>query len=66
MVSIVEEIDVVCPKCGEEYIDWYRPSFDPAASSTCPRCGHEIAEDQMMREDGIWTLVTDEAEPLER
>jgi len=66
MNSIVDEIDVVCPKCGEEYIDWYRPSFDPAVSAKCPRCGHELADDQLTREEGIWTLATDDAEALER
>jgi DNA-directed RNA polymerase subunit RPC12/RpoP len=57
MTSPPREIEVVCPKCGHEYKDWYRPSInstlDPemagdeddmseATSATCPECGHRV------------------------
>ena len=28
-----EKIEVACPKCGETFEGWYRPSHEPAASS---------------------------------
>ena len=66
MNSIVDEIDVVCPRCGEEYTDWTRPSLDAITSSTCPRCGYRLAEDRLIREEGIWSLALDDGETAER
>ncbi|HUT09378.1 MAG TPA: hypothetical protein VMY42_02690 [Thermoguttaceae bacterium] len=28
MTSPPEQIDVECPKCGQVYSDWYRPSIN--------------------------------------
>jgi DNA-directed RNA polymerase subunit RPC12/RpoP len=66
MNSIVEEIDIVCPRCGEEFTDWTRPSLDAITTSTCPRCGYRLADDRVLREDGIWALTTDDSENAER
>ena len=52
MSSLPEKIEVVCTKCGEEYAAWDRSTFDPATSSSCPNCGHEMASDQSVRQDG--------------
>ena len=48
----VEKIAVICPKCGEEFADWYRPSLDPAASATCPHCAYRLSADEKVRSDG--------------
>ncbi len=59
----VQKIEVSCPKCGESYEDWERPSHEPAASTTCPACGHVLARDPSIREDGAWQpLLIDELE----
>jgi predicted RNA-binding Zn-ribbon protein involved in translation (DUF1610 family) len=66
MSSLPEKIEVVCPKCGEEYAAWDRSAYDPATSSSCPHCGHEMANDQSVRQDGAWLPTADENEALER
>ncbi len=62
MGTIEEPIEVICPKCGEDFADWYRPSLDPATSSTCPRCGFDLTADREVRAEGPWLP---EEEPLE-
>jgi predicted RNA-binding Zn-ribbon protein involved in translation (DUF1610 family) len=62
----IEKIEVACPKCGETFEGWYRPSHEPAASSTCPTCGHVLATDPSLREDGSWQPATEEVEDRER
>lgn len=54
MSSPVEEIEVLCPACGETYSDWYRASFnlelddvdedylEEASTATCPKCRHKV------------------------
>jgi hypothetical protein len=49
-----EKIEVICPKCGDEFADWYRPSLDPAASATCPTCGYCLSDDSSVRTEGPW------------
>ena len=66
MSPTAEMIEVVCPRCGESYAQWYRPATDPAAISSCPHCGHDPAIDRLVHEDGIWTLTADEDEAAER
>ena len=51
MTSPPEEIEVVCPDCGQKYVDWYCPSLnlsldnfdddylEEASTKTCPRYG---------------------------
>jgi len=62
MDSTVEMIEVVCPRCNEEFVLWYRPSPDPTASTTCPSCGHDLAEDRLLHEEGFWVLAADDQE----
>jgi predicted RNA-binding Zn-ribbon protein involved in translation (DUF1610 family) len=62
MSWMIEKIEVSCPKCGESFEGWDRPSQEPAASSTCPTCGHVLARDASIREDGAWQPLTDEVE----
>ena len=58
----VEMIEVVCPRCNEEFALWYPPPPDLAASTTCPNCGHDLAEDRLLHEEGFWVLAADDKE----
>lgn len=52
MSSPIEEIEVLCPACGEIYTDWYRASLnlefddfdeeyiEEASTATCPNSPH--------------------------
>lgn len=65
-----EEIEVICPKCGRQYKDWWRPSInlslgerfdeeylDAATSSTCPHCHFKVRHDVLIvGEDGVWQV----------
>ena len=62
MRSAAEMIEVVCPECGEEYVDWYRPGEGAAHQAICPSCGYDISSDPAMREEGGWSLLTAEDE----
>ncbi len=56
MTSPPRDINVTCPKCGLEWVDWCRDSInfdlDPqmndekylreCCTATCPRCGHVV------------------------
>jgi predicted RNA-binding Zn-ribbon protein involved in translation (DUF1610 family) len=66
MSSTDEMIEVICPRCGEAYAHWQRPTMESATSSTCPHCGHDPAVDRLIHEDGIWSLTAEEEEPAER
>jgi len=66
MSSTAEMIEVLCPRCGDEYLDWYRPSLDPAISSTCPNCGYDPATDQLLHENGALVLEADDEEAFDR
>lgn len=66
MSSTEEMIDVFCPRCGEPYAHWERPTMESAMSFTCPHCGHDPAVDRLIHEDGIWSLTAEEEEPAER
>jgi hypothetical protein len=48
----IEKIAVVCPKCGEEFAEWYQPSLDPAATATCPACDYRLSADPTVRTEG--------------
>ncbi|MCY4115951.1 MAG: hypothetical protein OXF55_03550 [Caldilineaceae bacterium] len=51
MTSPPEVVEIRCPNCGHEYVDWYRPSInlslddfdddylEEASTTTCPKCG---------------------------
>ena len=56
MTSPAQPIEVECPRCGERYTDYYRPSInlslgetwtdeelEEATSATCPACGCRVA-----------------------
>ena len=62
MSMTAEMIDVTCPRCGERFAQWSRPSLDPANSATCPRCGHRLAEDPALRAEGPWLEEDDDQE----
>jgi DNA-directed RNA polymerase subunit RPC12/RpoP len=75
MTSPVEEIEVQCPKCGQVYSDWYRPSInltlddfddeylEAASTSACPECGHKVRHNVLtVREDGVWEFSGDNDE----
>jgi uncharacterized protein (UPF0212 family) len=60
MTSPPQEIRVKCPKCGNVFGDWYRPSvnlmlddfdddyLDECSSATCPACGYTIELDTLV------------------
>jgi len=75
MTSPPEEIEVDCPKCGQVYSDWYRPSINltlddldyeylqAAKSSKFPECGRKVRHNMLtVREDGVWEFRRDERE----
>jgi DNA-directed RNA polymerase subunit RPC12/RpoP len=75
MTSPVEEIEVRCPKCGQVYSDWYRPSInltlddfddeyvEAASTSTCPKCGHKVRHSVLtVGADGVWTFSEGDGE----
>ncbi|MEJ2188149.1 MAG: hypothetical protein P8Y93_01810 [Acidobacteriota bacterium] len=65
MSDALEKTEVMCPMCGEVFDDWFRPSFDPATSSTCPTCGYELARDRSLHQDHGGETVTDDFEVVE-
>lgn len=62
----VDKVEVTCPKCGEWFEDWVRPSYDPATSSRCPVCGHRLASDPSIRQDGALQVMIEDMDELER
>jgi endogenous inhibitor of DNA gyrase (YacG/DUF329 family) len=66
MSSTAEMIEVMCPRCGNEFLDWHRPAQEPAISSTCPTCGYDPATDRLLHENGSWVLVGDDDEAFDR
>ena len=66
MSSTAEMIEVMCPRCGDGYLDWYRPSLDQAFSSTCPYCGYDPACDLLLHQNGAWVLEADDNEAFDR
>jgi len=59
MSSYADIIEVVCPKCGEEYGHWYRFE-DPDEMTSCPHCGHALSNDRLLHEDGVWSLTVED------
>lgn len=65
-----EQIAVRCPKCGNVYQDWWRPSInlslgerfsdeylEEASTSTCPACQYKVRHSVLLvREDGVWEI----------
>lgn len=58
MNSNVEQLEIVCPRCGEIFADWYHP-VGHGTESGCPRCGHRPTTDQVVHREGIWAFVPD-------
>jgi hypothetical protein len=68
MTSPIEEIKVICPKCGHLYKNWYRASANPflddfdddyldeCASALCSKCKHKIYFSELKKEDGLFYL----------
>ena len=70
MTTLPEEITITCPKCGERYKDWYRPSMnltlddfdddyiEEASSVTCPSCKTKVRMGSLVvDEDGtFWEM----------
>jgi hypothetical protein len=66
MTSPPEQITVECPRCAEEYEDWYRPSinlnlesFDEeylreASTATCPSCHFVVELPTLVVEGDVW------------
>ena len=73
MTSPIEKIMVQCPKCGNDYEDWYRASinlmlddFDEdylrqASTATCPVWKHTVDLGVLtVRKDGVWEIPEEE------
>jgi hypothetical protein len=68
MTSPPQRIRVVCPGCGREYDDWWRPSvnldlehfdeeyLEQCRSACCPHCGHRVEFDVLVVENGVFRL----------
>ena len=65
MSWIAEKIEVACPKCGEWFEDWDRPKHDPATTASCPVCGHRLAGDVSVRQDGALQPILDADDEME-
>ena len=64
MTSPVEKISILCPNCGTEYEDWWRPSvnlalddfdeeyFEACSSAVCPDCGFRVDIDMLIVDRG--------------
>ncbi len=56
----IEEVDVICPKCRQQYQDWIRtPGFgddfddeylDKCSSAMCSHCQHKVYFRDLSRE----------------
>jgi hypothetical protein len=66
MQPATESIEVCCPKCGEEYLGWYRPDEGRLTDTKCPLCGHDPASDPLVHEDGLWLPEAGDEEVPER
>ena len=66
MSSTEELIETCCPRCGESYAHWERPTLESVIPPTCPHCGHDQAFDRLIHLDGIWSLTAEEEESIER
>lgn len=56
MQSTAELVEIVCPRCGEEFADWHALSLPAGSATACPRCGHDLATDPLLHEEGLWVL----------
>ena len=63
MSSNVEMVEVVCPRCSEEFGHWHRLE-DPPAVESCPHCGYDVSGDRLLHEDGVWTLTPEDEATL--
>ena len=43
----------------EEFGEWHRLD-DPAAMASCPHCGHDLTDDRLLHEDGVWALAAED------
>jgi hypothetical protein len=66
MSSLSEKIEIICPKCGEDFGAWSHTSVDPATSSSCPNCGFNLAGDPLLREEAPWQPTVEDTELLDR
>jgi hypothetical protein len=66
MTSPPREVEVCCPNCALQYVDWYRPSLnldlddfdesyiDTATSAVCPNCQHKVYFEHLTVRDGVF------------
>lgn len=66
MTMPAEDVQLICPNCGNQYNDWVRSSinleladFDDdyiatCSSSVCPYCDHKLNHHVMIVEKGGW------------
>ncbi|KLV06986.1 hypothetical protein ABT56_07510 [Photobacterium aquae] len=64
----IEDIEVVCEKCGTIYQDWMRGSvnldlddfdeeyIDKCSSSVCPKCQHKVYHSALVVKNGVWKI----------
>jgi len=68
MTSPPEDVTLVCPECGLQYKDWWRPSvnldlddfdekyLEECSSAVCPSCGHKVYFDSLVVRNGVFHL----------
>ncbi|MDX2436623.1 MAG: hypothetical protein QNL88_06180 [Acidobacteriota bacterium] len=62
MRSTAELVEIVCPRCGEEFADWHSLSLPAESATECPRCGHDLATDPLFQEEGLWVFEPEDDE----
>lgn len=66
MIMPPETVDIICPECGHQYQDWYRPSvnlnldsfddeyLDKCSSAVCPQCEHKVYFSTLTVKDNVF------------
>jgi hypothetical protein len=66
MAGSIQKAVVLCPNCGNTYMDWCQPSIGPEGldeefldlckSALCPLCRTKVYFEMMVLEDGVYRV----------
>ncbi len=66
MTGSIQKAFVLCPNCGNTYMDWWQPSVNPEGldeefldlckSALCPLCKTKVYFEAMVLEDGVYRM----------